>query len=124
MSHLALARKWRPQRFEDVIGQRVKTKVVKNKIAPPFKVAEFDMMHSSGISYEADILDLAILHKLIVRSGAWFRYGEVQLGQGREKTRVYLLENPALVEELRAKIMATGEPVGKIDVEAAAEEEE
>jgi recombination protein RecA len=109
---------------EEVVGQRVRAKVVKNKVAPPFRLAEFDMMHSSGISYEADILDLAILHKLIVRSGAWFRYGEVQLGQGREKTRVYLLENPALVEELRAKIMATGEPAVAIDVEAAAEGDE
>jgi len=109
---------------EEVIGQRVRAKVVKNKVAPPFRLAEFDMMHSSGISYEADVLDLAILHKLIVRSGAWFRYGEVQLGQGREKTRTYLLENPALVEELKAKIMATGEPVGKIDAEAAAEGDE
>jgi len=94
---------------EDVVGQRVRTKVVKNKVAPPFRVAEFDMMHSNGISYEADILDLALAQKLIVRSGAWFRYGEVQLGQGREKTRAYLQENPALVEELRTRIMSSGE---------------
>ncbi len=72
---------------EDVVGQRVRAKVVKNKVAPPFKVAEFDMMHSKGISYEGDVLDLAMLQKLVVRSGAWFRYGDVQLGQGREKTR-------------------------------------
>jgi recombination protein RecA len=93
---------------EDVVGQRVRAKVVKNKVAPPFKVAEFDMMHSKGISYEGDVLDLAMLQKLVVRSGAWFRYGDVQLGQGREKTRAYLEENPALVEELRNKIMAAG----------------
>ena len=96
---------------EDVVGQRVRAKVVKNKVAPPFRVAEFDMMHTNGISYEGDVLDLAMLQKLVVRSGAWFRYGEVQLGQGREKTRAYLLENPALVEELRQKIMAAGEVV-------------
>jgi recombination protein RecA len=95
---------------EEVVGQRVRAKVVKNKVAPPFRVAEFDMMHAGGISYEADVLDLAILQKLVVRSGAWFRYGEVQLGQGREKTRAYLQENPQLVEELRARIMAAGEP--------------
>jgi len=107
---------------EEVIGQRVRAKVVKNKVAPPFRVAEFDMMHASGISYEADVLDLAILQKLIVRSGAWFRYGEVQLGQGREKTRAYLLENPQLVEELKAKIMASGEPVNAAGGAAEADE--
>ena len=94
---------------EEVVGQRVRAKVVKNKVAPPFRMAEFDMMHANGISYEGDILDLAIVQKLIVRSGAWFRYGEVQLGQGREKTRAYLLENPELTEELKNKIMAAGD---------------
>ena len=93
---------------EDVVGQRVRAKVVKNKVAPPFKVAEFDMMHSNGISYEGDVLDLAVTHKVIVRSGAWFRYGDVQLGQGREKTRAYLEQNPQFVEELKSKILAAG----------------
>ncbi len=93
---------------EEVVGQRVRVKVVKNKVAPPFRVAEFDMMHANGISYEGDVLDLAMAQKLIVRSGAWFRYGDMQLGQGREKTRTYLIENPALVEELKNKIMAAG----------------
>ena len=93
---------------EDVVGQRVRAKVVKNKVAPPFRVAEFDMMHSNGISYEGDVLDLAMAQRLIVRSGAWFRYGELQLGQGRERTRSYLIENPTLVEELRQKIMDAG----------------
>jgi recombination protein RecA len=93
---------------EDVVGQRVRVKVVKNKVAPPFRVAEFDMMHAGGISYEGDVLDLAIAQKLVVRSGAWFRYGDLQLGQGREKTRAYLVENPALVKELREKILAAG----------------
>ena len=91
---------------EEVIGQRVRAKVVKNKVAPPFRVAEFDMMHTDGISYEGDILDLAMEDKLVVRTGAWFRYGDVQLGQGREKTREYLKENPALPEELKNKIIA------------------
>jgi recombination protein RecA len=103
---------------EDVVGQRVRAKVVKNKVAPPFRIAEFDMMHSNGISYEGDVLDLAIAQKLVVRSGAWFRYGEVQLGQGREKTRAYLLENPELTEELKNKIAAAGDlgrPVAPID---------
>ncbi|MCC7086281.1 MAG: recombinase RecA [Pirellulales bacterium] len=93
---------------EDVIGQRVRAKVVKNKVAPPFRVAEFDMLHQSGISYEGDVLDLALNQKLIQRSGAWFKYGEVHLGQGREKVRQYLIENPQLVEELREKLLAAG----------------
>ncbi len=87
------------------IGQRVKAKVVKNKVAPPFRAAEFDMMHDHGISYEGDIIDLAMAKKLIVRSGAWFRYGEEQLGQGREKVRAFLKENPRLCEELKEKIL-------------------
>ena len=89
-------------------GQRVRAKVVKNKVAPPFRVAEFDMMHDHGISYEADVLDLAIAQKLITRTGAWFRYGDAQLGQGREKVRDYLKENPKLVEELKCKVLAAG----------------
>lgn len=93
---------------EEVVGQRVRAKVVKNKVAPPFRVAEFDMMHSNGISYSGDVLDLAIVQKLVVRSGAWFRYGDMQLGQGREKTKSYLEENPALLEELKTKILAAG----------------
>jgi len=93
---------------EEVVGQRVKAKVVKNKVAPPFRSCEFDMMHSDGISYEGDVLDLAMAQKLIARVGAWFRYGDEQLGQGREKVRLYLKEHPELVEELRDKIMAAG----------------
>jgi recombination protein RecA len=101
---------------EEVVGQRVRAKVVKNKVAPPFRVAEFDMMHNNGISYSGDVLDLAIAQKYVVRSGAWFRYGELQLGQGREKTKTYLEENPALLEELRGKILATGNPVAAASV--------
>ena len=95
---------------EDVGGQRVRAKVVKNKVAPPFRVAEFDMMHADGISYEGDVLDLAMLQKIVVRSGTWFRYGDLQLGQGRERVRTYLREHPELTEELRTKIMESGTP--------------
>jgi len=91
---------------EDVIGQRVKAKVVKNKVAPPFRTAEFDMMHADGISYEGDLLDLAMAHKLITKTGAWFRYGELQLGQGREKVRQYLKDEPKLLAELKQKVLA------------------
>jgi recombination protein RecA len=92
---------------EEVIGQRVRAKVVKNKVAPPFRTAEFDMMAANGISYEADVLDMAIEHKLVTRTGAWFRYGDLQLGQGREKARDYLKERPELLTELRDKVMAS-----------------
>ena len=92
---------------EDVIGQRVKAKVVKNKVAPPFRSAEFDMMHTNGISYEGDVLDLAIAKKLVIKAGAWFRYGDQQLGQGREKVRVFLKENPDFVEQLKSEIMTS-----------------
>ncbi len=97
---------------EEVVGQRVRAKVVKNKVAPPFRVAEFDMMHKDGICYETDVLDLAMVQKLVTRTGAWFRYGDMQLGQGREKTRDFLRENPKIVEELREKVMAVGAAVG------------
>jgi len=93
---------------DQVSGQRVRAKVVKNKVAPPFRFAEFDMMHDHGICYETDILDLAMSNKLVNRVGAWFRYGDAQLGQGREKVREYLKENPKLVEELRQKILVAG----------------
>lgn len=95
---------------ETVIGQRVKAKVVKNKVAPPFQTAEFDMMHDSGISYEGDLMDLALAQKLLVRSGAWFRYGEMPLGQGREKARQYLREHPELCDELKAKVLENLKP--------------
>ena len=90
---------------EEVVGQRVRVKVVKNKVAPPFRVAEFDMLHNTGISYEGDVLDLAIAQKIVVKAGAWFRYGDQQLGQGREKVRQFMIENPALTAELRQKVM-------------------
>jgi recombination protein RecA len=93
---------------EMVMGQRVRAKVVKNKVAPPFRVAEFDMMHTDGISFEGDVIDMGIEQKIIARTGAWFRYGDLQLGQGKEKTRLYLKENPKLAQEIKAKIMAAG----------------
>ena len=93
---------------EEVVGQRVRCKVVKNKVAPPFRVAEFDMMHSNGISYEGDLLDLGATQKVVNRSGAWFKYGEVYLGQGKEKARAFLQENPKIAAEIRRKILELG----------------
>jgi recombination protein RecA len=96
---------------EMVVGQRVKVKVVKNKVAPPFRVAEFDMMHADGISVEGDILDLAIAAKLVDKTGTWLRYGEVHLGQGREKARQFLKDNPAVAQEIRDKILTAKDDV-------------
>jgi recombination protein RecA len=96
---------------EDVVGQRVKVKVVKNKVAPPFRVAEFDMMHADGISVEGDLLDLAIAAKLVDKSGTWLRYGETHLGQGRERARAFLKDNPAVAGEIREKILASKDMV-------------
>ncbi len=93
---------------EEVIGQRVRAKVVKNKVAPPFRVAEFDMMHSNGISFEGDLLDLGVTHKIINRSGAWFKFGDSYLGQGKEKARTFLIENREVTEQIKDKVMAAG----------------
>jgi recombination protein RecA len=90
---------------EETVGSRVKVKVVKNKVAPPFKQAEFDLMHDHGISREGDLLDLGIEDKIIEKSGAWISYGDIRLGQGRENAKQYLRDNPALVEEITRKIL-------------------
>jgi recombination protein RecA len=103
---------------EDVVGQRVRVKVVKNKVAPPFRVAEFDMMHSCGISTEGDLLDLAVAAKLIDKTGTWLRFGETHLGQGREKARQFLKENPAVARELRDKILANKDAVIAVEGES------
>ena len=92
---------------EDVTGSRIRVKVVKNKVAPPFRVCEFDMMYSGGISREGDLMDLAIADKIIEKSGSWFNYGDVRLGQGRENAKQYLRDHPEIAEEVTAKIMST-----------------
>jgi len=92
------------------IGNHVRAKVVKNKVAAPFKAAEFDIMFSGGISTEGDILDLALADGLIEKTGAWFNYGQVRLGQGRENTKQFLHDNPDLMEEVRKAIIAKRMP--------------
>lgn len=90
---------------EENVGNRVRVKVVKNKVSPPFRQAEFDILFGEGISWEGDILDLAVAEKLIQKSGAWFSMDGENLGQGRETTRQYLRENPEVTRQLRAKIL-------------------
>ncbi len=109
---------------EEVVGQRVRAKVVKNKVAPPFRVAEFDMMHANGISYEGDLLDLGVQHKIVNRSGAWFKYGEDYLGQGKEKARMFLAENPQVAEQIQTQVLQSTGFVATAGEEPAAEESE
>lgn len=90
---------------EETVGARIRVKVVKNKVAPPFRQAEFDLMHDRGISREGDLIDLAIEDKIVDKSGAWINYGEIRLGQGRENAKQFLRDNPALVEEISKKVL-------------------
>lgn len=106
------------------VGNRVRVKVVKNKIAPPFKEAEFDIMFGQGISREGDILDLAVNENIVVKSGAWFAYNDAKIGQGRENAKQYLKDNPAIMEEIEQKVRAKyGIGSGEAAEAAPAEEE-
>jgi recombination protein RecA len=88
----------------DVIGSRTRVKVVKNKVAPPFKEVEFDILYGEGISKEGDILDLAVERNVVDKSGAWFSYGKERIGQGRENSRIYLKEHPEIAADIRGKL--------------------
>jgi len=87
------------------IGNRVRVRVVKNKLAPPFQEAEFDIIYGEGISKISDLVDTAVERKVITRSGSWYSYGEVRLGQGREQVKKFLLENEDILEEIRRKLL-------------------
>jgi recombination protein RecA len=107
---------------EEAIGNRVRVKVVKNKVAPPFRQAEFDIMYASGISWEGDILDLGVRYEIIRKSGTWFSYGDERIGQGRENAKKYLTDNPAAVREIEKKIkIAAGLMVKGMDPDASSE---
>ena len=90
----------------EVVGNRTRVKVVKNKIAPPFKEAEFDIMFGKGISREGDVLDLAVKYDIINKSGAWFSYNGEKIGQGRENTKIFLAEHPDIMEEVETRVRA------------------
>ena len=90
-----------------MLGNRTRVKVVKNKVAPPFKTTEFDIMYGEGISKIGEILDLGVNNEIIKKSGSWFSYGETKLGQGRDTVKILFQDNPELLEELESKIMSS-----------------
>jgi recombination protein RecA len=89
---------------EQVVGNRTRVKVVKNKVAPPFRTAEFDILYGTGISREAELIDLGVMHDIIEKSGTWYALGSERLGQGKENSRKYLIENPNAASEVEARI--------------------
>jgi recombination protein RecA len=100
---------------DEVSGNRVKVKIVKNKVAPPFRIAEFDIMFGEGISKSGEIIDLGVEYNIIKKAGSWFSYGETRLGQGRDAVKQLILDNPELAEELETKIkeVVTGEQLAE-----------
>ena len=107
----------------DVNGNAIKVKVVKNKVAPPFKQCEFELIYGEGISLEAELVDLGALHNIVEKSGAWYSYNGSKIGQGKEKSKEYLKENPAIRDEIERKILELLMPLKypKQEVKAKAE---
>ena len=100
----------------EAVGNRVRIKVVKNKVAPPFRIAEADLMYGTGFSREGSLIDMGVANKLISKTGAWFSYGDIRIGQGRENARQFLKDNPELAKEIELKlraIMGSGEAVAE-----------
>jgi len=112
----------------EIVGNRTRVKVVKNKVAPPFRQAEFDIMYGEGISREGSVLDLSVEHEIIKKSGAWYTYEGEQMGQGRENAKRFLRENPEIMVEITNRVMSTllpsdEEKQAAIDAAAAEEAE-
>jgi len=106
----------------DIIGNRVKVKVAKNKVAPPFRVVEFDIMYGQGISKAGEVVDLGVENNIIQKSGSWFSYGETRLGQGRDSVKQLLLDNPEMMDEIEGKIFDIVNGVEPVVIEQAAAE--
>ena len=110
----------------DIVGNRTKIKVVKNKVAPPFKVAEVDIMYGFGISQEGDLLDMAVEQDIVDKSGAWYGYKEDRIGQGRENAKKYLADHPEMMAEVATRVRAAygiGEEGDVTEAEEAGQEE-
>jgi recombination protein RecA len=103
---------------QEVVGSRTRVRVVKNKVAPPFRVAEFDIMYNEGISKAGDVLDLGVELGMIEKRGSFFTYGETRIGQGRENAKEHLRQNPVMMQEIEARIREAGRaPVATAEVE-------
>ena len=100
---------------DQVVGNRVRVKVVKNKVAPPFRQTEFEIIFGQGISKLGEIVDLGVEHGIVKKAGSWFSYGETKLGQGRDAVKNILRDNPELADELEAKIMAAINPKPEVE---------
>lgn len=103
---------------ENVVGNRTRVKVVKNKVAPPFKEIEFDIMYGEGISKEGDLLDLAVKENIVEKAGAWFSYNNTKIGQGRENSKKFLTDNPEIMQEIKQKVLVK---YGLLDAPEAAQ---
>jgi recombination protein RecA len=108
---------------DEVVGSETRVKVVKNKVAPPFRQAEFDVMYGEGISREGEVLEIGVLHGVLEKSGAWYIYNGDRLGQGKDNSRDFLKDNPALAKEIEAKIREKAGTKAPLAADAAAEEE-
>jgi recombination protein RecA len=110
---------------QEIIGTRTKVKVVKNKIAPPFKEAEFDILYGEGISKEGDILDLGVAHDIVEKSGTWYSFGGNRIGQGRDNARIYLKDHPEALTEIETRVKQTyGMIKEKVELQARGEKQE
>jgi recombination protein RecA len=109
---------------DDIVGNATRVKVVKNKVAPPFKQVEFDIMYGEGVSKVGEILDLGVKAGLIEKSGAWFSYDSVRIGQGRENAKAYLKENPDVAKRIENAIRGRTEEVGEALMVGAASDDE
>ena len=104
---------------DQVVGNRTRVKIVKNKVAPPFRMAEFDLMYGEGVSREGDLLDLAVDHRIVEKSGTWFSYAGERLGQGREKVKLFLRQNPDIFNAIDARVRAElGMTTGPVESDA------
>ena len=106
---------------EEVIGSETRAKVVKNKVAPPFRVADFDILYGEGISREGEIIELGVEHRIIEKSGAWYTYGKDRIGQGKDNVREYLKEHPEVAQEIESKVRAALGVVGAAPATATVE---
>ena len=114
------------KRGEEVVGSQTRVKVVKNKIAPPFRQCEFDILYDQGVSKEGELIELGVASNMVEKSGAWYSYGGERIGQGKDNARQYLRDNPAIAEELEAKLRAsfTAKPAGIASDERAPDVED